>query len=208
MPKYPISGGPISKRVPEGDNRERLVCNICDYIEYDNPKIVTGVVAAKNNRILLCKRDIEPQKGLWTLPAGFLELGESPEQGALREASEEANARISIDSLLAIYTITRLSMIQLIYRGELMDENHDLLNSIGVGHDTLEKLVEIAKENGALGAKLTGGGGGGNMVALAEDKTTQKKIHNAIQFYKILHCVPQSIVLHCIALRRQYNIIE
>ena len=64
--------------------------------------------------------------------------------------------------------------------GELMDENHDLLNSIGVGHDTLEKLVEIAKENGALGAKLTGGGGGGNMVALAEDKTTQKKIHNAI----------------------------
>jgi len=123
MPRYPISGGPISKRVPEGDNRERLVCNICDYIEYDNPKIVTGVVAAKNNRILLCKRDIEPQKGLWTLPAGFLELGESPEQGALREASEEANASISIDSLLAIYTITRLSMIQLIYRGELMDEN-------------------------------------------------------------------------------------
>ena len=64
--------------------------------------------------------------------------------------------------------------------GEMMDENHDLLNSIGVGHDELEKLIGIAKDTGALGAKLTGGGGGGNMVALAEDKKSQQKIHDAI----------------------------
>jgi len=123
MPRYPETGGPIIRRIPAGDNRERLTCNDCGYIEYDNPKIVVGLVASNKDRILMCKRDIEPQKGLWTLPAGFLEQGETPEEGALREASEEANANAKIDSLLAIYSIPKIGMVQLIYRAELLDEN-------------------------------------------------------------------------------------
>ncbi|MBI3544385.1 MAG: NUDIX hydrolase [Deltaproteobacteria bacterium] len=112
--------GPIHKRIPEGDSRERLVCEECDFIFYDNPKLVVGaVVIAADGRFLLCRRAIEPSKGLWTIPAGFMELGETPEQGAAREASEEACAEIEIDALLAVYSVPRISQVQLIYRARL-----------------------------------------------------------------------------------------
>ena len=119
MGHYPISGGPIVRRVPEGDNRPRLVCDTCGFIRYENPKIVVGAVATWQRRILLCRRAIEPQAGFWTLPAGFLELREDPEHGARREAEEEAGAEIVIDALLAVYTIPRISLVQLIYRARL-----------------------------------------------------------------------------------------
>ncbi len=119
MPRYPKTGGPIVERVPDGDDRPRLVCDTCGYIRYENPKIVVGTVATWDDRILLCKRAIEPQANFWTLPAGFLEVHETPEQGAAREAAEEAGADIAIDVLLSVYTIPRISLVQLFYRASL-----------------------------------------------------------------------------------------
>jgi ADP-ribose pyrophosphatase YjhB (NUDIX family) len=119
MPHYPSTGGPIVRKVPEGDDRPRLVCDTCGFIRYDNPKVVVGSVATWDGRILLCRRAIEPQAGFWTLPAGFLELKEEPEEGARREAEEEACAEIEIDALLGVYTIPRISLVQLIYRAKL-----------------------------------------------------------------------------------------
>lgn len=109
----------FSRKVPEGDNVERAVCDTCGFIAYENPKIVAGAVVRCGTRILLCKRNIEPARGRWTLPAGYLENGESPTEGARREAFEEATADIVIDALLAVYTIRRLSQVQLIYRAHL-----------------------------------------------------------------------------------------
>ena len=109
------------RKVPEGEDRERLVCDDCGFIHYINPKIVVGSVATWADRILLCKRAIEPRRGYWTLPAGFLEEEETTEQGAVREAQEEANARIKIDALLAIYNVPRISQVQLFYTARLMD---------------------------------------------------------------------------------------
>lgn len=114
--------GPVDRTVPPGDNRERLVCGDCGYIVYDNPKIVVGSVVRHRGRYLLCRRAIEPRIGFWTLPAGYMELNETTEAGALREAWEEAQARIEIEGLLAIYNIPRLSQVQLIYRARLLDE--------------------------------------------------------------------------------------
>lgn len=106
----------FSRRVPEGDTLERAVCDTCGFVAYDNPKIVAGSVVRYGHRILLCRRDIEPGRGRWTLPAGYLEHGETPEEGARREAYEEATVDIAIDRLLAVYTIRRLGQVQLIYR--------------------------------------------------------------------------------------------
>ncbi len=111
--------GPSVRAVPEGDDRLRLLCPDCGYVAYENPKIVVGSVALLDGRILLCRRAIEPRKGFWTLPAGYLELNETPEQGTLREAWEEARARLSLDGLLAVFSIPRISQIQLIYRARL-----------------------------------------------------------------------------------------
>ncbi|AHE98041.1 NUDIX hydrolase [Thioalkalivibrio paradoxus] len=109
----------FSRRVPEGDNRQRLVCDDCGFIQYENPRIVVGVVASWEGQILLCRRAIAPRKGYWTLPAGYLELGETTEQGAVREAWEEARAELAIDQLLAVYSIARISQVQMIYRAWL-----------------------------------------------------------------------------------------
>lgn len=107
--------------IPEGDDRVRLICPECGFVNYENPKVVVGAVVRFDDRILLCRRAIHPRKGYWTLPAGYLELNESPVQGAMREAWEEARARIEISDLLAIYDIPRLSQVQLIYRARLLD---------------------------------------------------------------------------------------
>jgi len=107
------------RRIPEGDNLERLVCTDCGFIAYENPKVVVGSVCGWQSRILLCRRAINPRKGFWTIPAGYLELNETTMDGALREAWEEAYAKIEIDGLLAVYSIPRLSQVQLIYRARL-----------------------------------------------------------------------------------------
>ena len=109
----------FSRIVPPHDDRRRLVCDHCGHVQYENPKIVVGSVVEHDGCILLCRRAIDPRDGYWTLPAGYLELGESPEEGARREAREEACADLEIDRLLAVYSITRISQVQLIYRARL-----------------------------------------------------------------------------------------
>ncbi len=116
-----IRRGPTVLRIPEGDDRERLTCPDCGYIAYENPRIVTGAVVSVGAQILLCRRAIEPRKNFWTLPAGYLELHETPEEGAMREAWEEACARIAINALLGIYSVPRISQVQLIYRATLAE---------------------------------------------------------------------------------------
>ena len=115
----PSPAGPSVRAVPEGDTRERLICAECGFVRYDNPKIVVGSVATWQGRVLMCRRAIEPRRGRWTLPAGYLELNETTEAGAAREAMEEACARIEIERLLAVYSIPRISQVQLIYRARL-----------------------------------------------------------------------------------------
>jgi len=123
MASYPESGGPIHRTIPAGDNMARLVCDVCGYIQYDNPKVVVGAVAVWQDRILLCRRAIEPRTGYWTLPAGYLELNESTEDGAKREAREEAGAELRLNSILAVYNIPRISQVQIIYRAELLSDD-------------------------------------------------------------------------------------
>jgi len=107
------------RRVPEGDDLERSVCVRCGFVDYQNPRIVVGSVATWEDQILLCRRAIEPRKGYWTLPAGYLELHESVEDGALREAWEEARARLVIDRLLAMYSVLHISQVQIMFRARL-----------------------------------------------------------------------------------------
>ena len=111
----------FTQKIPEGDTRPRLVCETCGFVRYENPKVVVGSVVAHEGRILLCRRAIDPRRGFWTLPAGYLELNETTLEGAMREAYEEATARIEIDRLLAVYSIPRISQVQLIYRARLVD---------------------------------------------------------------------------------------
>ena len=122
----------FEKRVPEGDNRERMISAESGFVLYDNPKIVIGSVPRWGDKLLLCRRAIHPRKGYWTLPAGYLELNESTIAGAEREAREEAFARIRIEGLLAIYDIPRISQVQLIYRARLVDE------AVAAGPESLE----------------------------------------------------------------------
>lgn len=126
------SSSPFERRTPDGDNRPRLVCSDCGFIHYENPKVIVGSVCTHDDRILLCRRAIEPRRGFWTIPAGYLELNETTEAGAMREAAEEACARIAIDGLLAVYTIPRISQVQLIYRARLED------GKFAAGEETLE----------------------------------------------------------------------
>jgi ADP-ribose pyrophosphatase YjhB (NUDIX family) len=112
--------GPSVRRVPDGDTLERLVCPDCGFVQYDNPKIVVGAVACLDDRVLLCRRAINPRDGYWTLPAGYMELNETATDGAAREAWEEARARLDITGLLAVYNIPRISQVQLIYRARLV----------------------------------------------------------------------------------------
>ena len=118
-PEKSAPGGFVRK-VPDGDNQTRLVCADCGFVDYENPKVVVGSVAVWRDRVLLCRRGIDPRRGFWTLPAGYLELHETTAEGALREAWEEARARIEIDGVLGVYSIPRLSQVQVIYRARLL----------------------------------------------------------------------------------------
>ena len=115
----------FARRIPEGDDRERRVCDTCGFVDYENPKIVVGSVVEEAGRVLLCRRAIEPRRGFWTLPAGYMELGETTEEGARREAWEEARARLELDGILAIYSIARIGQVQIIYRAHLAEPGID-----------------------------------------------------------------------------------
>jgi len=114
-------GAPLSLRVPDGDNRVRHVCDACGVIHYRNPKVVAGCIAEWEDRILLCRRAIEPRYGFWTLPAGYLECGESTYAGAERETLEEANARVQALQLFAEFSLPHIDQVYMLYRGRLLE---------------------------------------------------------------------------------------
>lgn len=108
--------------MPQDDHRERFVCTACTIIHYQNPKIIVGAIPEwEDGRILLCLRAIEPRYGLWTLPAGFMENGETTQQGAARETLEEANARVQVGDLYAIYNLPYINQVQMLFRAKLLD---------------------------------------------------------------------------------------
>nr|VFK22798.1 MAG: ADP-ribose pyrophosphatase YjhB, NUDIX family [Candidatus Kentron sp. MB] len=125
-------GAPVSRRVPEHDNRVRHVCDVCDITHYVNPKIVAGCIPESDDRILLCRRGIEPRYGCWTLPAGFMEMGETTIDAAMRETWEEALATVEIDSLFALFSIPHISQVYTLFRAKLL--HHDF----GPGPESLE----------------------------------------------------------------------
>lgn len=116
-------GSPVEVRIPDdGDHLPRHVCTVCKTIHYINPKIIVGVIPeASDGRILMCRRNIEPRKGMWTFPAGFMELGETTAQGAAREGLEESLATIEVQDLICLITVTYVSQIYAIHRGRLAD---------------------------------------------------------------------------------------
>jgi len=125
-------GNPVSLRVPEGDDRERFVCTDCDLVHYSNPRVIVGCLPVYQGRILMCKRAIEPRKNYWTLPAGFMENGETTQQGAARETWEEARARVSDLDLYRVFDVPYISQVYMFYRCQLDD------GAYGVGPESLE----------------------------------------------------------------------
>lgn len=114
-------GGAVSQRVPLGDNRLRFVCGQCDTVHYQNPRIVAGCLPVFEERVLLCRRAIEPRHGYWTLPAGFMENGETTEQAALRETLEEANARVHSQELYMLFNLPHINQVYMFFRAQLAD---------------------------------------------------------------------------------------
>ena len=114
-------GGEARYRTPADDNRDRATCTVCETIHYENPLNVVGTLPVWEDRVLLCRRNIEPRRGLWTLPAGFMELGESTAEGAVRETVEEAGARIELQDLFTLLNVVRVGQVHLFYRARLLD---------------------------------------------------------------------------------------
>lgn len=112
-------GQSIQLIIPEGDSRQRHVCGSCDTIHYQNPRIIAGCLPVWEDKVLLCKRAINPRKGFWTLPAGFMEIGETIEQAAIRETLEEANAVVKTDQLYALFNLPHIAQVYMIYRSSL-----------------------------------------------------------------------------------------
>lgn len=114
-------GAPVQYRIPPDDNRERASCDQCGAVHYENPLNVVGTLPVWGEQVLLCRRNIEPRYGLWTLPAGFMELGETTEAGAIRETDEEAGARIELQGLYTLLNVVKAGQVHLFYRARLLD---------------------------------------------------------------------------------------
>ena len=126
-------GSAVTYRVPDdGDTRERAVCPACATIHYENPLNVVGTVPHWDDRVLLCKRNIEPRRGKWTLPAGFMELDETTSQGAARETDEEAGAQFEMQDLFSVLNVERVGQVHLFYRARLLSDQ------FRPGHETIE----------------------------------------------------------------------
>jgi ADP-ribose pyrophosphatase YjhB (NUDIX family) len=125
-------GTAVQYRVPDGDNRERAVCTACATVQYENPNNVVGTVPVWGEQVLLCRRAIEPRYGLWTLPAGFLELGETTAQGAVRETDEEAGANIELGALFTVLNVVRVGQVHLFYLARMLD------TTLNPGNETIE----------------------------------------------------------------------
>ena len=133
-------GQPVAVKVPEGDHLPRFVCTACDTIHYQNPRIIAGCVIETEGKILLCKRAIEPRLGYWTIPAGFMENGESVQNAAAREAVEEALAQVEIGSLLAIVNVLHAHQVHIMFRATLRNP------AFGVGPESLEAALYEEKD--------------------------------------------------------------
>lgn len=115
-------GAPVELRQPHDDSRERHVCTVCATVHYQNPKVIVGAIPEwEDGRILLCRRAIEPRVGLWTLPAGFMENGETTAQGAARETLEEANALVEIKDLYSMYNLPYIDQVYLLFRARMLN---------------------------------------------------------------------------------------
>ena len=114
-------GSPVSYSIPPDDNRERATCTACGAIHYENPLNVVGTLPVWHDQVLLCRRNIEPRHGFWTLPAGFMELGETTAQGAIRETTEEAGARVELLGLYSLINVVRVGQVHLFYRARMLD---------------------------------------------------------------------------------------
>jgi ADP-ribose pyrophosphatase YjhB (NUDIX family) len=130
----------VHYRIPSDDNRERAVCTECGTVHYENPLNVVGTLPVWQDRVLLCKRNIEPRYGLWTLPAGFMEVGETTEAGALRETDEEAGARVELQGLYTLLNVVRVSQVHFFYRARLLDINFN------PGPETIEARLFLEEE--------------------------------------------------------------
>lgn len=123
---------PVESRVPDGDNRPRFVCTSCGWIHYQNPRMVVGCVPEYDGEILLCKRSIEPRYGFWTVPAGFMELGETVAAAALRETWEEAMARVELGPMFALVDVVHAGQVHAFFAATLPAPE------FGAGEETLE----------------------------------------------------------------------
>ncbi len=131
-------GQPVERRVPAGDHLLRHICPRCDYIHYQNPKVVTGCIPVWEDKVLLCRRAIEPRLGYWTFPAGYLEMGETSGQGAARETLEETGVEVAVGALLAVINVPHISQIYMVYRARALSAAH---------HPTLESSeTELVSE--------------------------------------------------------------
>jgi ADP-ribose pyrophosphatase YjhB (NUDIX family) len=127
-----VCGTPVAYVIPADDNRERAVCPSCATVHYENPLNVVGTVPVWGAQVLLCKRAIEPRRGLWTLPAGFHELGETTAEGALRETIEEAGAQIELGPLFSVLNVARVGQVHLFYLATMRSQ------VLAPGSETLE----------------------------------------------------------------------
>lgn len=125
-------GHSIVQRTPEGDSRPRHVCDNCHTVHYENPKVICGCLPVWEDKVLLCRRAIEPRRGYWTLPAGFMENGETTPEAAARETFEEAAAPVDIGDLYALFNIRHINQVYLMFRAHLKD------GVFGVGEESLE----------------------------------------------------------------------
>ena len=160
-------GERVARKIPEGDTKERWICDACGRIHYQNPLIVVGCVPEKDGKILLCKRAIEPRYGYWTVPAGFMELGETLAQGAARETMEEACADVRIGHLFASVDVVQAGQVHLFFTADLLgdfspgDESLDVAMfgkdeipwddiAFRSGKFALKKYLEDAGENNGV----------------------------------------------------------
>jgi ADP-ribose pyrophosphatase YjhB (NUDIX family) len=114
-------GSPVTSKIPAGDHLPRFVCTSCGIIHYKNPLLVLGCVPQWEDLILLCRRAIEPRRGFWTVPAGFMENGETMQQAAARECHEEALAKVAVGSLLAVVNVTHAHQVHVMFRAQLLE---------------------------------------------------------------------------------------
>jgi len=128
-------GSRVEFRVPDGDTRARHICSGCGQIHYSNPRMVVGCIAEWDEKVLLCKRAIQPRRGYWTLPAGFMEHGETLEEGAARETREEACAEVTLHAPFSLFSVPHIGQVLMFYRADIVG------GSFSAGHETLDAML-------------------------------------------------------------------